>query len=80
MATQPINCPYDVTEGLRFYKEDLVLDDGNSMNPIKYLSLSDLSIPVNKFSRSRVTLSPGSRSLLSQSDIADENGYVSFIA
>lgn len=47
MATQPINCSYDVTEGLRFYKEDLVLDDGNSMNPIKYLSLSDLSIPVN---------------------------------
>ena len=50
------------------------------MNPIKYLSLSDLNIPVDKFSRSRVTLSPGSRSLLSQSDIADENGYVSFIA
>jgi hypothetical protein len=80
MATQPIICPYDVPEGFRFYKGHLVLDNGTTNNPPKYLSLTDLNVPVDKFSRSRITLKPGEYSLLSQTDIGDEYGYVSFIA
>lgn len=80
MATQPITCPYDVLEGFRFYRGDLVLDNGATNNPPKYLSMKDLNITVDKFSRSRVTLKPGGYSLLSQTDIGDDYGYVSFIA
>lgn len=80
MATQPITCPYDVLEGFRFYRGNLVLDSGNTSNPPKYLSMKDLNIGVDKFSRSRVTLKPGASSLLSQTDVGDEYGYVSFIA
>jgi hypothetical protein len=80
MATQPIKCPYDVLEGFRFYRGNLVLDNGMTTNPPKYLSLEDLNIAVDRFSRSRVTLKPGGYSLLSQTDIGDEYGYVSFIA
>jgi len=80
MATQPITCPYDVLEGFRFYRGNLVLDNGNTSNPPKYLSMKDLNIEVDRFSRSRVTLKPGAYSLLSQTDIGDQYGYVSFIA
>ena len=80
MATRPIACPYDTPEGFRFYRENLVLDDGTKTSPPKYLSMKDLFINVDSFSKSRVSLNPGESFLLSQSDIGDSDGYVSFIA
>lgn len=80
MATRPIACPYDAPEGFRFYRDNLVLDDGTKSSPPKYLSMKDLFIGVDSFSKSRVSLNPGESFLLSQSDIGDDMGYVSFIA
>ncbi len=79
MATRPVTCPYDTPEGFRFYRDNLVLDDGMG-TPKKYLSMNDFLINVDSFSRSRVSLDPGRSFLLSQSDIGDDLGYVSFIA
>jgi hypothetical protein len=80
MATRPVECPYQTPEGFRFYKENLVLDDGTKSSPPKYLSMKDLFIGVESFSKSRVSLNAGESFLLSQGAIGDEMGYVSFIA
>jgi hypothetical protein len=79
MATRPVACPYDTPEGFRFYRDNLVLDNGMG-TPQKYLSMKDLLIGVDSFSKSRVSLNHGESFLLSQSDIGDDLGYVSFIA
>ena len=79
MATRPIECPYDTPEGFRFYRDNLVLDNGMG-TPQKYLSMKDLLIGVDSFSKSRVSLNSGESFLLSQSDVGDDTGYVSFIA
>jgi hypothetical protein len=42
--------------------------------------MNDIFINVESFSRSRVSLNPGESFLLSQSDVGDSQGYVSFIA
>lgn len=80
MATQPIICPYVVDEGFRFYRGNLVLDNGQTNNPPIYLPMSDLELVVNTFSRNRAILRESSCFLLSQSDIANVEGYVDFIA
>ena len=80
MATQPIKCPYDLLEGFRFYKGNLVLDNGMTNNPPNYLLMKDLKTGIDNFSRSRITLKPGACFLLSQTDIGNNQGYVSFIA
>ncbi len=80
MATRPVECPYQTPEGFRFYEENLVLDDGTKSSPPKYLSMKDLFIGVESFSKSRVSLNAGESFLLSQGAIGDEMGYVSFIA
>jgi hypothetical protein len=80
MATRPVACPYDTPEGFRFYRDNLVLDDGTKSSPPKYLSMNDLLIGVESFSKSRVSLNAGESFLLSQSGIGDTMGYVSFIA
>ncbi len=80
MATKPIACPYDTPEGFRFYRDNLVLDDGTKSSPPKYLSMKDIFIGFDSFSKSRVSLNAGESFLLSQSDIGDDLGYVSFIA
>jgi hypothetical protein len=80
MATRPVICPPDGPEGFLFNRGDLVLDDGTQSTPPTYLIMSDLELEVETYSRSRVTLRPGKSSLISQTDIADEKGYVSFIA
>lgn len=79
MATRPVACPYDTPEGFRFYRDNLVLDNGTG-TPQKYLSMKDFLIDVNSFSKSRVSLNSGQSFLLSQSDVGDDMGYVSFIA
>lgn len=79
MATRPIACPYDTPEGFRFYRDNLVLDNGMG-TPQKYLPMKDLLIGVDSFSKSRVSLNSGESFLLSQSDVGDDMGYVSFIA
>lgn len=80
MATQPITCPYDPAEGFRFYRGNLVLDNGMTNNPQPYMLMKDININVENFSRSRITLKPGACFLLSQTDIGNSEGYVSFIA
>lgn len=80
MATQPITCPYDVVEGFRFYRGNLILDDGLTNNPPVYMFLKDLSTVITNFSKGRFNLRAGKSYLLSQTDIAESNGYVSFIA
>jgi len=80
MATQPIKCPYDLLEGFRFYNGNLVLDNGMTNNPPNYLLMKDLKTGIDNFSRSRITLKPGACFLLSQTDIGNNQGYVSFIA
>ena len=80
MATRPVICPPDGPEGFLFNRGDLVLDDGTQSTPPTYLIMSDLELEVQSYSKSRVTLKPGKSSLISQTDIADTSGYVSFIA
>lgn len=80
MATQPVTCPYDVDAGFRFFKDTLILDDGKTNSPPVYMFLKDLLSIVNNFSKGSLTLRPGKSFLLSQTDVADENGYVAFIA
>jgi hypothetical protein len=80
MATQPITCPYDVDSGFRLNRGDLILDDGKTMNPPVYMVLKDLSLELNNFSKGSFNLSPGGSFTLSQSDVADSNGFVTFLA
>ena len=80
MATQPIICPYVVDEGFRFYRGNLVLDNGKTNNPPIYLPMADLELSINTFARNRAILIESSCFLLSQSDIANAEGYVDFIA
>jgi len=80
MATKPITCPYDEGVGFRFYRSNLVLDEGNTNNLPIYLEMSDLVDESVSFSKSRVILKAGKCYLLSQTDIGDNQGYVSFIA
>ena len=80
MATQPIICPYVVDEGFRFYRGNLVLDNGQTNNPPIYLPMSDIDLTVNTFARSRAILRESSCFLLTQSDITNPEGYVDFIA
>lgn len=79
MATQPIICPYEEVPGFRFFRGNLVLDDGKSSFPPVYMYLSDILSEISSFSKSSVTLSPNSCILLSQTDIGDRLGYVTFI-
>jgi hypothetical protein len=80
MATQPITCPYLVDEGFRFYNGNLVLDNGQTNNPPVYLPMDDIELKVDTFARNRAILRVSSCFLLSQSDIANVDGYVDFIA
>lgn len=80
MATQPITCPYEQGEGFKFYRSNLVYDTGNSMNLPIYMELGDLMQESVSFSKSKVNLKAEKCFLLSQSDIGDDLGYVSFIA
>jgi len=80
MATQPIICPYEEVPGFRFFRGNLVLDDGKTSSPPVYMYLSDIISEVTSFSKSSVTVRPSSCILLSQTDIGDSLGYVSFIA
>jgi hypothetical protein len=78
MATQPIQCPYDEGTGFRFHRGNLVLDDGGSKLPV-YLELSDMLQETSAFSKSRVFLKSSKCFLLSQTNVGDGDGYVSFI-
>lgn len=80
MATKPITCPYDVDAGFRFFRGNLILDDGNTTNPPVYMFLKDMFSIVNNFSKGSVNLRATKSFLLSQTDVADQNGYVGFIA
>lgn len=79
MATQPVQCPYDEGTGFRFHRGNLVLDEGGSKLPI-YLELSDMFQETPAFSKSRVFLKASKCFLLSQTNMGDNDGYVSFIA
>lgn len=79
MATQPITCPYDEGTGFRFHRGNLVLDDGGMKLPV-YLELRDMFQETPAFSKNRVFLKANKCFLLSQTDIGDNDGYVSFIA
>lgn len=79
MATKPVTCPYDEGTGFIFHRGNLVLDEGSNKLPI-YLELSDMSQETPDFSKSRVFLKSNKCFLLSQTNIGDNDGYVSFIA
>lgn len=79
MATQPIICPYDEGTGFRFHRGNLVLDEGKINLPV-YLQLSDMRQETPAFSKSRVFLKASKCYLLSQTNIGDDDGYVSFLA
>ena len=80
MATRPVICPYIEPEGLKFERTNLVIDSNNMMNPQIVLMLEDLLFDVPAYSKSTINLRAESCALISQSDIADTGGYVSFIA
>jgi len=80
MATQPITCPYTTPPGFIFYKGDLVLQDSTSSTPQIYMGLRDFMIDIQSFSKMRVNLKAQKNFLLSQTAIADDLGYVTFIA
>lgn len=80
MATQPITCPVPETPGFVFNRSNLSLDDGTKTTPTPYLSLKDIKEDLVSFSRSRVILKATKCFTLSQTDIGDELGYVSFLA
>ena len=80
MATKPIACPYDEGTGFRFYRGNLVLDEGSTMKLPIYLEMKDLFDETVSFSKSRVTLKSERSFLLEQTDIGDNLGYVSFIS
>jgi len=80
MATKPIICPTTTPEGFVFYKGNLVMDDGLSSSPPIVMSMKDIFSEVKNFSKIRIPLKAGKCFLLSQTDVADDLGYVSFIA
>ena len=80
MATQPIVCPVEQVPGFTFFKGNLVLDDGTRSTPPVYMFLNDLVEEIQSFSKSTVKLKATKCFLLSQTDIGDDLGYVSFIA
>ena len=80
MATQPVVCPTPEIPGFTFFKGNLVLDDGTKSSPPIYLQLKDMIQEVQSFSKSSINLKSGKCFLLSQTDISDNLGYVSFIA
>jgi len=80
MATQPVTCPYTQPAGFNFFRGNLVLDDGSKATPPVYMELSDILEEVQSFSKSRSSLKSGQCYILTQTDIGDELGYVSFIA
>lgn len=79
MATRPVKCPYDEYPGFRFNKGFLVLDNGNTNYPEKIIKFDDIVDEITSYSRLSVVLSPSTCYLLSQTDIADSEGLVSFI-
>jgi hypothetical protein len=80
MATQPTICPVPEVPGFIFNRGSLALDDGTKTTPPPYLSLKDIEEELVSFSKSRVILKATKCFLLSQTDIGDDLGYVSFIA
>jgi hypothetical protein len=80
MATQPVICPVPEVPGFTFSRGSLVLDDGTKTTPPVYLDLKDIKEELVSFSKSRVILKADKCFLLSQTDIGDDLGYVSFIA
>jgi hypothetical protein len=80
MATQPVICPVPEVPGFTFSRGSLVLDDGTKTTPPVYLDLKDMQEELVSFSKSRVILKASKCFLLSQTDIGDDLGYVSFIA
>ena len=80
MATQPITCPVPQVPGFTFFKGNLVLDDGTKSTPPVYMFLNDIIEEIQAFSKSTVNLKSNKCFLLSQTDIGDSLGYVSFIA
>jgi hypothetical protein len=79
MATRPVKCPYDEVPGFKFNRGFLVLDDGKSNYPDKFIKIDDIVDPIISYSKITTNILPNSCYLLSQVDITDENGYVSFI-
>lgn len=80
MSTRPVICPGEGQEGFLFNRGNLVIDDGTHTNLPSYLLMNDLELEISSYSRSRINVGPGKSFLLSQTDIADNYGYVSFIA
>lgn len=79
MATRPITCPYDEPSGFRFNRGYLVLDTPTTNYPEKFIRMDDIFEEVTAYSRIKINLSPSSCYLLSQTDISDSEGFVSFI-
>lgn len=79
MATRPIKCPYDEDSGFRFNRGYLVLDTPTTNYPEKFIRFDDMFEEVTSYSKMRVNLTPSSCYLLSQTDISDSEGFVSFI-
>jgi hypothetical protein len=79
MATRPIICPYVEDTGFRFNRGYLVLDTPTTNYPEKFIRFDDMFETITSYSKLRVKLLPESCYLLSQTDIADSEGFVSFI-
>jgi hypothetical protein len=79
MATRPITCPTE-PNGFKFLRENLVLDSNVSQNPTIILGLSDFNFEVGAFSKVNINLAPETCGFLSQTDIVDDSGFVTFIA
>ena len=78
MATRPKLCPPDAAEGFLLDRSSLVLEEADRTSQM--MDLSDFSLNLTSYAKTRYRLTPGSSFRLAQSDIGDSDGYVSFIA
>jgi hypothetical protein len=78
MATRPIICPPVPASGFIFFKDKFVLEEDYNMTT--FFDFKNMIDVVSAYSRLRVSLDAGKSIKISQTDLADEYGYVKWIA
>lgn len=79
MATRPVTCPTTSPEGFKFDRNNLVLDSNAMTNPEVMVMLGDIIFDAPAYSRFTINLKESACALISQGDISDDSGFVSFI-
>ena len=80
MASRPIICPPANIPGFVFFKDKFVLEEGNTTSKITFFNLANFILPVKAYSRMRISLKSNTSVMISQTDLADDKGFVRWIA